>query len=68
MAGADLLKNRNKPILPFLGMHALDRACQENGILHQLTKPHQPWTNGQAGQMNRSIRKATIKAFHYLDP
>jgi len=34
---------------------------------HRLTKPYHPWTNGQAEQMNRTIRDATVKAFNYPD-
>jgi len=67
MAFADLPKNRNKPIHAFLGMHIFGRVCNENGIVHKLTKPYHPWTNGQAERMNRTIKKATIKAFHYPD-
>jgi transposase InsO family protein len=26
-----------------------------------------PWTNGQAERMNRTVKEATIKAFHYPD-
>jgi IS30 family transposase len=62
MAFADLPKNRNKPIHAFFGMHIFGRVCRENGIVHKLTKPYHPWTNGQAERMNR-----TIKAFHHLD-
>ena len=67
MAFADLPKNRNKPIHAFLGMHIFGRVCNENGITHKLTKPYHPWTNGQAERMNRTIKEATIKAFHYPD-
>ena len=65
MAFADLPKNRNKPIHVFLCMHIFGRVCNKNGIAHKLTKPYHPWTNGQAERMNRTIKEATIKAFHY---
>ena len=67
MAFADLPKNRDKSIHVFLGMHIFGRVCNENGIAHKLTKPYHPWTNGQAERMNRTIRKTSIKAFHYPD-
>ncbi len=67
MAFADLPKNRNGPTRRYLGAHIFDRVCDENGIEHKLTKPYHPWTNGQAEQMNRTVKDATIKAFHYPD-
>src|SRR5829696_2803700 len=39
--------------------------CREHGIEHRLTKPYNPWTNGQTERMNRAIKDATVKAFHY---
>ena len=61
MNGADFLRGA---IQAFLGMHIFGRVCNENGIVHKLTKPYHPWTNGQAERMDRTIKKATIKAFH----
>ena len=65
MAFADLPKNRNGPTRRYLGPHIFDRVCNENGIEHRLTKPYHPWTNGQAERMNRTIKEATVKRFHY---
>jgi len=45
--------------------HPFDRVCDEHGIEHRLTKPYHPWTNGQAKRMNRTVKDATTKAFHY---
>lgn len=45
--------------------HIFDRVCDENGIEHRLTKVKQPWTNGQVERMNRTIKEATVKRFHY---
>lgn len=45
--------------------HAFGRACAEHGIEHRLTKPYHPWTNGQAERMVRTIKEATVRAFHY---
>lgn len=67
MAFADLPKNRNGPTRTWLGPHIFDRVCVENGITHKLTKPYHPWTNGQAERMNRTIKDATVKVFHYPD-
>jgi hypothetical protein len=67
MAFADLPKNRNGPTRRYLGAHIFDRVCNENGIEHKLTKPYHPWTNGQAERMNRTVKEATIKTFHYPD-
>ena len=65
MAFADLPRNRNGPTRRFLGAHIFDRVYAENAITHKLTKPYHPWTNGQAERMNRTVKDATIKTFHY---
>ena len=46
-------------------LHVFDRVCREKGITHKLTKPYHPWTNGQAERMNRTVKDATVRAFHY---
>ena len=46
-------------------VHPFDRVCCEHGITHKLTKPYHPWTNGQAERMNRTVKDATVKVFHY---
>lgn len=45
--------------------HIFDRVCDENGIEHRLTKVKHPWTNGQVERMNRTIKEATVKRYHY---
>jgi transposase InsO family protein len=40
-------------------------ACQDNGIEHRTTKVKHPWTNGQVERMNRTIKEATVRRFHY---
>jgi transposase InsO family protein len=47
--------------------HIFDRVCSENGIEHRRTKVRHPWTNGQVERMNRTIKEATVKRFHYDD-
>ena len=42
-----------------------DIICAANGIEHRLTKPNHPWTNGQVERMNRTIKDATVKRYHY---
>ncbi|MCC8664047.1 integrase core domain-containing protein, partial [Xanthomonas hortorum] len=47
--------------------HIFSRVCEEHGIEHRLTKIKHPWTNGQVERMNRTIKQATVKRFHYDD-
>lgn len=49
---------------PFL-CHAFELACADLNVEHRLTKPRHPWTNGQVERMNRTIKDATVKRFHY---
>ncbi len=44
---------------------AFEYACIQNHINRRLTKPRHPWTNGQVKRMNRTIKEATAKRFHY---
>lgn len=39
--------------------------CARNDIVHRLTKPNHPWTNGQVERMNRTLKEATIRRYHY---
>lgn len=47
--------------------HVFDEICDKHGIKHRLTKINHPWTSGQVERMNRTIKEATIKRFHYED-
>ena len=61
---ADLPKNRDGWTAR-MRVHRFDQICREHGIEHRLTKPNHPWTNGQVERMNRTIKEATVKRFHY---
>ncbi len=50
-----------------LRAHAFEYACAKADIDHRLTKPKHPWTNGQVERMNRTIKDATVKHYHYDD-
>jgi len=45
--------------------HSFELACALLDIDHRLTKPAHPWTNGQVERMNRTIKEATVRRFHY---
>jgi transposase InsO family protein len=45
--------------------HVFDRVCCANGIEHRLTKVNHPWTNGQVERMDRTLKDATVKRYHY---
>jgi transposase InsO family protein len=45
--------------------HPFDLLCKKHAIKHKLTKFRHPWTNGQVERMNRTIKDATTKTYHY---
>ena len=45
--------------------HMFEMRCRENGIEHRFTRINHPWTNGQVERMNRTIKEATVKRYHY---
>jgi len=47
--------------------HMFGLRCEENGIEHRCTKINHPWTNGQVERMNRTIKDATVRRYHYED-
>ena len=47
------------------GRHFFGRTCDRLGIEHRLTKVGHPWTNGQVERMNRTLKEATVKRYHY---
>jgi len=50
-----------------LRCHSFEAACADLDIDHRLTKPLHPWTNGQVERMNRTIKDATVRRYHYDD-
>ncbi len=45
--------------------HSFEAACADLDVEHRLTKPRHPWTNGQVEPMNRTIKDATVRRYHY---
>ncbi|CAA9489033.1 MAG: Mobile element protein [uncultured Sphingomonadaceae bacterium] len=60
----DAPRHRDGPTAQFR-VHRFDRVCREHRIEHRLTKPNHPWTNGQVERMNRTLKEATVRRFHY---
>jgi transposase InsO family protein len=46
---------------------SFDRSCRRFDIEHSVTKPNHPWATGQVERMNRTIKDATVKRYHYAD-
>jgi transposase InsO family protein len=61
---AELPKNRGGPTAMYR-VNRFDQICREHRIEHRLTKPNHPWTNGQVERMNRTLKDATVKRYHY---
>ena len=61
---AELPKNRQGPTARWR-VNRFDQICRAHGIEHRLTKPNHPWTNGQVERMNRTLKEATVKRYHY---
>ena len=47
------------------GGNRFGRVCREYGAEHRLTKPAHPWTNGPVERINRILKEATAKRYHY---
>jgi transposase InsO family protein len=62
--GGDMPQHRSGPTARYR-LHMFDRICCEHGIEHRLTKPNHPWTNGQVERMNRTLKEATVRRYHY---
>ena len=60
----DMPQHRSGPTARYR-LHMFDRICREHGIEHRLTKPNHPWTNGQVERMNRTLKEATVRRYHY---
>jgi transposase InsO family protein len=59
-----LPRQSNGPTARYM-IHMFAMRCRENGIEHRFTKINHPWTNGQVERMNRTIKEATVKRYHY---
>lgn len=53
------------PDKPMARRSRFDQLCARHAIDHRLTRPNHPWTNGQVERMNKTLKAATIKRYHY---
>ena len=60
----DAIQHRSGPIARYR-IHVFDRVCLDHRIEHRFTKPNHPWTNGQVEGMNRTLKEATVRRYHY---
>jgi transposase InsO family protein len=60
----DAIQHRSGPTARYR-LHMFDRVCREHSIEHRFTKPNHPWTNGQVERMNRTLKEATVRRYHY---
>src|SRR6476620_9232001 len=56
--------NRGSGCLPYLARVAFGEEDASQRI-RCLTKPNHPWTNGQVERMNRTLKEATVRRYHY---
>ena len=45
--------------------HRFVLSCAAHGFKHKTTRPYSPQINGQVEHMNRTIKEATTKTYHY---
>ncbi len=55
----------HRPQDKYATKHLFDQICEAHKIEHRLTKVNHPWTNGQVERMNRTLKEATVKKYHY---
>ena len=46
-------------------LHPFELLCKKHAIKHKLTKFRHPWINGKVERINRTIKDATTKTYHY---
>ena len=61
---AELPMNR-RGLTALYRVNRFDQICRAHAIVHRLIKPNRPWTNGQVERINRTLKEATVKRYHY---